>query len=110
MSSTIEFNILPDCLRSRQLGQRGAGRIQVQLHGASTDICVRLARFRRSHQPGRMGLCGLLSTIINKLRMQCCVILQLPKSNELSLCSTLQLLFSFPLHCYFQITKMKIKH
>ena len=67
MSSTIEFNILPDCLRTRQLGQRGAGRIQVQLHGASTDICVRLARFRRSHQPGRMGLCGLLSTIINKL-------------------------------------------
>ena len=50
--------ILLDCLRSRQPGQRGAGRLQIQLDGSPTDICIRLARFRRSHRPGRMGLCG----------------------------------------------------
>ena len=47
---------LPDCLCARQLGQRGIGCIQVQLDGTPADVCIRLAGFRRSHQPGRMGL------------------------------------------------------
>ena len=74
MRGTIEHTPLPDCLRSRQLGQRGVGRIQIQLHGSPTDVCFRLARFRRPHYPGRMGLCGILSIM---MRNQSCAIVNI---------------------------------
>ena len=63
--------ILPDCLRSRQPGQRGAGRLQIQLDGSPADVCIRLARFRGSHQPGRMGLCGYLSIRVTIYALVC---------------------------------------
>ena len=65
--AAIECDVLPDCLRSRQLGQRGAGRVQIQLDGPPADVRVRLARLCGSHQSGRVGLCGLLNIV--KFRM-----------------------------------------